>query len=734
MIGTIKYIAKVEGPCKYQACRFEEFVRWCSGQKIIQIDIETDVTDWWNTRRLISIQFGSCYTESVQWFFQWSELTDAQKAYIKKVLEDRGVCKLAHNVTYEYVVLRFYDIILENVYDTQLCEQVLKGGSHLDDYALADLSWKYLRIIMDKTLQTSFGDNIITEAKILYGITDVAFLSHIRIQQILQARTENLLNVFALENDVVLAFGDITFNGMKFDHEKWRENISLAQPIVDEYLAKLNAWLMKEPLHSAAVAKGFISDKDRVMINFNSPPQKKELLQLIFPDIIGAGKPVLKAYLRDNGKKITTEMMTILIDMLDGSHITFSDYLVANHRDYLVNNEFLIPAGKITINWNSGTHQVLPLFQLLIPRLKGLAEEERAKHVHPILKDYEKYMSALMLVTDLGEDWIAKYVGPDGYVRTNFNLVLVTGRVSSKNPNMQNLIVTEEVGTRYRNAFICEKGWTFVDSDYISQELMIIAYLSKDPVWMSAIEKSQDLHSVTAELLYGKKWLEAAEPNCAYYRMVVNADGKMEMAKQKCDCKRHKPLRYDIKSINFGLAYGMSEIKLASELGITRSEALTLLNTYFKTFPAIKRLLNFLGEFGVRNGYIMTLAPFFRKRWFPYWKEYSGYIDMHLQEIKYVPTLGEIERASKNMPIQGSSADITKCAMVLMRDWIRDDGLRDSVKMCAQVHDQITTITTDEKAEYWKPIMDRLMREAALLVIPTGILKADTNTTPTWTK
>ena len=125
MIGQIKHIANVQGDCRYERCQFEEFYNWLISQKSVQIDIETDITPWWNTRTLISIQFGSCTYDRKQWFLQWTELTEQQKSLIKQVLEDERICKLAHNVTYEYVVLRFYGIILENVYDTMLCENVL---------------------------------------------------------------------------------------------------------------------------------------------------------------------------------------------------------------------------------------------------------------------------------------------------------------------------------------------------------------------------------------------------------------------------------------------------------------------------------------------------------------------------------------------------------------------------------------------------------------------------------
>lgn len=723
MIGTIKYIANMPD-CQYQRGDFEDFISWLWNQKYVQFDIETNITPWWNTRVLISMQFGSVgwSGERVQWFIQWSELNDEQKAQIKEYLEHQYYTKLIHNATYEYVVCRFYDIIIENVYDTSLGEKVLTGGIESGDYALADISWKYLGIIMDKSEQSNFGDNIITPKKVLYGITDVAYLDVVRIKQLQQAQLDGLMNVMGLEMETVLAFGDITYHGMKFDHDKWRENIKLAEPLVEEATKKINAWLFKEPLYSHAVAKGYIADTDRVMINFQSHQQKAELLQLIFPDLIGSSKIILTKYLRNNGPFLGPDKMEILDGILSKDYKPLQDYLITNYREWLVEKEYLIPAGKVTLNWGS-RDQVLPLFQLLIPKITGVGEEERSKFAHPILNDYESYKDAAGLVTRYGEEWIEKYVGPDGYVRTNFNQVLTTGRVSSSNPNMQNIQVTEAVGTRYRNCFIAEPGWEFVDSDYTGQELAIIAELSQDPVWLGAIKRGEDIHSIVAELMFADKWKAGIEPGC-----------KFASHKQKCNCKKHKAFRYDSKAIDFGLAYGMSEIKLARDLGISRNEALNLLNTFFRIFPNIKSTLDFLGHFGVRHGYIMTMHPFNRKRWFPYWSQYRDYIDVFIQGIKYIPTLGEIERASKNQPVQGSAADMVKVAMVMIRAYIRDNDLWNTVRMVAQVHDQVTTIARSEYADTWLPVFDNLMNEAAKLIIPSGILKAETLKNPVWTK
>lgn len=189
-----------------------------------------------------------------------------------------------------------------------------------------------------------------------------------------------------------------------------------------------------------------------------------------------------------------------------------------------------------------------------------------------------------------------------------------------------------------------------------------------------------------------------------------------------------------MKARDYVLAYGMSAFKLAATLKISVQEAKQLILDYFKAFPKIRRLLEVLGRFGVKNGYSRTMAPFFRKRWYSKWKYVTDYIEAHLTEIEYNPTLGEIERASKNHPIQGSSADMIKLATVFIRWYIVDNGLQDKVFLSCQVHDQNVTTAHKDFAEEWKPIMTKLMEDAAAVFIPTGLLTSETGITTKWQK
>jgi DNA polymerase I-like protein with 3'-5' exonuclease and polymerase domains len=736
MIGQIFHYSKCEDS-SYTPCTVSQCLSWLSVQKEYQLDIETDGSNGteWGNQHIISVQFGSTTGPDTQWFLQWSELSDGEKAQLKEILERPFPLKLAHNARFEYIVFRFHGIRITNWWDTMLADKVLTGGLETQEYGLADISYKYLRIFMDKSLQTSFGDNTITHAKLTYAVTDVAYLATIKRMQMQTMEENNLSRVMALEMEALPAFSEITYNGMRLDQEKWRENIKLAEPVIQAAYDKMNTWLTHESFAFMAYDLGYISDSDRVEINWKSWHQKSQLLMEHFgdrvdgegvfhPGIAGGTKTIVKAYISKMGRILSQEDMWALVSFQEGKTEEFQTLMLTHHREWLIEQGFLIPAGQSTINWNSGD-QVLPLMKCVEPKLKGLSADDVAKTRHPALRDLQAYREALKLTTTYGERFIREHVNQDGNVRANINQIMSTGRISNYSPNLQNVVVTELVGTRYRNAFVIDRpGDVFVDSDYVSQELTIIAYVSQDPVWLECLRKGEDLHSVCAELIYKKKWKDAASPGCQYY----------EHGHQKCSCKGHKKMRSSIKAINFGLAYGMTEYKLSGELGISLAEALALINEYFRTFPKIRARLEFYGKFGLQRGYIQTLAPFFRKRWFPNWYENRAFVDGHLLGIKPVSALGEIERASKNMPIQGSSADIVKVAMIMVYNYIFDNGYGEDIRIRAQVHDQITTTCQEGTSSWWKVTLNLLMEGAAKVVIPSGLLKAETNISSCWTK
>ena len=367
----------------------------------------------------------------------------------------------------------------------------------------------------------------------------------------------------------------------------------------------------------------------------------------------------------------------------------------------------------IDIKWTS-PKQVLEVLQCILPKLENVNGKQMYKHrfKYPLIDKYVKYKEAMKLCTSYGDAFFKNLAG-DNKIHTNFHQILDTGRVSSSKPNMQQI----PADNIYRNCFIAPDGWSFVSADYSSQELNVIAFGSKDPVWLEALEEGQDLHSTCAELVYDKQWYDAAEEDCAYY---VND------AKQKCNCPTHKKLRTNVKTINFGLAYGMGPNKLADTLNITIDNAKLLIDKYFEAFPSIKGFLEKLGNYGKKFGYIKTFPPYNRKRWFSNWYPKIWNNKASMME------LGSIERASKNTPIQGASADMTKRALVLMRNQIKDFDL--PVKLVMTVHDQIDTICRNDYVEQWKIAMKDLMELAALSIVTNGLLKAEVTVSNCWEK
>lgn len=433
-----------------------------------------------------------------------------------------------------------------------------------------------------------------------------------------------------------------------------------------------------------------------------------------------------------NGFKIDQQKWKLLAEKAGEQSralsIELDDYVLSTPKlqkfvpKYIQTDAFIENIRRVDINWDSPI-QVLKILQVFFPDLESVEapQLEKFQHQSKLVSKYLAYKEYRKLFTTYGLDFF-KYISKDGLIHTEINQMVSTGRTSFSNPNLQQIPAPNE----YRNCFLSpDDQMVFVSSDYVSQELTLIAYASNDPVWLEALKLGHDLHSVCAELVFKEVWKEAAEDGCAYYQ-TQEQDGTLVMLKHKCKCKKHKKLRDAIKSINFGLSYGMSEFKLSAMLNITVKEAKGLINSYFTTFPNIRSYLNSSADFGVSHGYITTLPPWKRVRYFHEW--YPG--------IEHNPdnfnVLGSIERKSKNTPIQGAGADICKYALGLMRVHIHENQL--PVKIVCMVHDQIDTVTTPEFAQQWSETMKMIMEKAALYSIPEGLLKADVTISNVWMK
>lgn len=424
-------------------------LNWLEAQSRVQLDLETNITRTSYGRKIRTIQFGevrhdSYDTPGLRFVMEWEALNISPLFLpaIKRVLESRDIKKYIHNAIFEYTTLLNYDIVMESVVDTMLGEKVSTTGLYttFEDeegnsfYSLAGTLNRYFGIILDKSFQKGFGfDETLTEGHIIYAAEDVTHLDRLADAQYKFLKKEGLMNVINLENEAVLAFGDICWNGMLLNKAKWLENLNMAQPVVDKYRKELDNWLFTEPtLRAYGLQHGYIYKEDTVEFNPKSPKQKNELVTFLFPNCPGASEPVVKKYVKDNPDLENIDLLDAVCNK-DWQPIYL--YLLKHYREWLIEKEYFKPANTVNINWNSPP-QVLDLFNSLLPKgkkVKDLSEKTRNTFEHPIIFDFETFKKSLKLTSSYGEKFL-DLVDEDGRIRTSFNQILATGRSSSSKP------------------------------------------------------------------------------------------------------------------------------------------------------------------------------------------------------------------------------------------------------------------------------------------------------------
>ena len=369
---------------------------------------------------------------------------------------------------------------------------------------------------------------------------------------------------------------------------------------------------------------------------------------------------------------------------------------------------------KTAIKWSSPS-QVKKVLLALDPALKDTSMRELYKRrtLYPIIETIIDYRKECKLASTYGLDFL-RYVNKTSQrVHTVFWQILNTGRVSSgmrgkfsnqDYPNMQNIPARDE----YRNCFQAEPGYKIVTMDYSGQELRLIAEGSQDETWLNAFKNGEDVHGKVAS-------------------MVFNVD--ISKVKTKPKFLKGKSYRDVAKTINFGLAYGMSYYKLADTLNISQERAKEFIDKYFYTLPKIKSFLTALGNYGKKYGHIKTFKPYRRIRWFEDHKNLSN-----LDRKHRFHRLGEIERASKNTPIQGSGADMIKYALSLMLEHINIYNLHDKVKLITQVHDEIGCEVKEEWVDAWIEVQRDLMMEAGKKICKSVDMVVDHSVSDKWSK
>ncbi|GFI33380.1 DNA polymerase I [Lachnospiraceae bacterium] len=295
---------------------------------------------------------------------------------------------------------------------------------------------------------------------------------------------------------------------------------------------------------------------------------------------------------------------------------------------------------------------------------------------YPLVSKILEYRQLTKLKSTYAEG-LANYIEEDGRIRSTFHqTITATGRLSSAEPNLQNIPIRMELGRQIRKVFIPREGCVLIDADYSQIELRVLAHMSGDENLIGAYRKAQDIHRITASQVF---------------HVPFEAVTSLQ--------------RRNAKAVNFGIVYGISSFGLSQDLSITKKEAAGYIESYFETYPGVKQFLDRLVDDAREQGYVSTL--FGRRRPVP---ELSSGNFMQR-------SFGE--RVAMNAPIQGTAADIIKIAMIRVNESLYEQGLRS--RLILQVHDELLIEAWEEEVEQVKAILKKEMERAAVLSVQLEI-------------
>ena len=309
---------------------------------------------------------------------------------------------------------------------------------------------------------------------------------------------------------------------------------------------------------------------------------------------------------------------------------------------------------------------------------------EKLRDKHPIVEAVLDYRQ-LAKMKSTYVDGLTKVIAADGRIHTSFqNTVTATGRLSSTEPNLQNIPVRTELGAELRKMFVAPAGRVLVDADYSQIELRLLAHIAGDEHMIAAFRTGEDIHTVTASQVFG------VPPEQVTHEM-----------------------RRRAKAVNFGIVYGISDFSLSQDIGVTRAEAKAYMEKYFEKYSGVHAYMTQVVERAKADGYVSTLMG--RRRWLPELKSSN----FNLRSFG--------ERVALNMPIQGTAADLIKKAMLRVDGRLRREGLE--ARLVLQVHDELIVECPEGEAEQVQRLLAEEMEHVAELAVP---LTAEAHAGKSW--
>ncbi|NCE65801.1 DNA polymerase I [Pseudoflavonifractor sp. 524-17] len=309
---------------------------------------------------------------------------------------------------------------------------------------------------------------------------------------------------------------------------------------------------------------------------------------------------------------------------------------------------------------------------------------EKLRGQAPIVDAVLEYRQLTKLASTYVEG-LGKVIGPDGRIHTSFqNTVTATGRLSSAEPNLQNIPIRTQLGAELRKMFVPGPGNVLVDADYSQIELRLLAHIAGDAHMIAAFNSGADIHTVTAGQVFGVP-PELVTPE----------------------------MRRRAKAVNFGIVYGISDFSLSEDIGVSRGEAKEYMQRYLETYSGVRAYMAGVVEQARRDGYVCTLMG--RRRWLPELKSSN----FNLRSFG--------ERVALNMPIQGTAADIIKLAMIQTDRRLREENWK--ARLVLQVHDELIVECPEEEAKAVKELLKEIMEGVISLSVP---LTADAKVGKSW--
>lgn len=547
------------------------------------------------------------------------------------------------------------------------------------------------------------------ERTFFYAVT-VAENEQLSLFEVPENRADS--DVSAIREAIRKLSGRVTLSG--FDIKKQYDY--LQQDTTDRYFDILIAAYLLNPLKSDYDPETIASEHLGLMIpgraeTFGKTPVREVLKEMpqkaaeyycYVAYVAAKAYAVLQGKLRDTGmdrlmREMEMPLSLVLYDMeKEGVEVrreelkAYGDALVARIEEL---EQSIHSQAGVEFNINSPKQLGEVLFETMqIPGGKktktgySTAADvlEKLSEEYPIVKDILEYRGLTKLKSTYA-DGLAVFIGEDRRIHTNFNqTITATGRISSTEPNLQNIPMRMELGRRIRKVFVPGQGCEFMDADYSQIELRVLAHMSGDEQLIEAYRMDQDIHRITAAKVFHTPFEEVTDLQ-----------------------------RRNAKAVNFGIVYGISSFGLSQDLSISKKEAAEYIEQYFATYPKVKEFLDGLVREAKEKGYITTM--FGRRRPIP-----------ELSSSNFMQrSFGE--RVAMNSPIQGTAADIIKIAMIRVWKALRDAGLKS--KLILQVHDELVIETYLEEEEQVRRILTENMKSAAELAVT---LEIDLHTGMNW--